>query len=94
MRLLLIFKVNIHMVPEFDAPPDKLSAGISGLKLYLRDMSPQSTPFFNVFLVFHLMFNGLCTLSDDFDARAEPIHKMRFRPLMAACRFSELENDL
>ena len=31
LRLLLIFKVNINMVPEFDTPPDKLSACISWL---------------------------------------------------------------
>ena len=94
LRLLLIFQMYIQMVPEFDTRPDKLSTRISGLHLYLRDMSPQSPPLFNAFLGFHLIVNGLCTLSDDLDARADPIHKLRFWPPMAASRFSELENDL
>jgi hypothetical protein len=83
----------IHVVPEFDARPDKLSAGISGLHLYLRDMSPQCPPVFIAFLGLHLIVNGLCALSDDLYARACPIHKLRFRPPMAASRFSELEDD-
>jgi hypothetical protein len=85
--------MNIHVVPEFNTRPDKLSTGISGLHLYLRDMSPKRLPVYIAFLGLHLIVNGLRALSHDLDARACPIHKLRFRPPMAASRFSELEND-